>query len=315
MKKKLMIGIIVAISMSAIGCGKDVNKLQADEAIQKYLESDSGDDLLNKIKKKAVIADFEGEEGTYEVSLNVPDLDTMTNIAKNDSTGFCSEYQMLKLEKCTDEESKQFVKQYFAKILGTTCCGIKQMTLEVNGENVDASELEKYVLTYDYDGVLSGLYSDSSTVETGNLDTELAQDSIKMIKTSDTFMFTKDKKTFQVSNVVVKEGSDAVQEINKLSAANNFKKGEGKCYYLTYDITNLASESCLIKNGFAMVSDGTVIELKSDVTGLKIVNKIDSGETKQFSCFVAGPDNSELYWLSTRNGKGTNGSYTFNVVL
>ena len=46
-----MIGIIVAISMSAIGCGKDVNKLQADEAIQKYLESDSGDDLLNKIKK------------------------------------------------------------------------------------------------------------------------------------------------------------------------------------------------------------------------------------------------------------------------
>ena len=48
-----MIGIIVAISMSAIGCGKDVNKLQADEAIQKYLERDSGDDLLNKIKKKA----------------------------------------------------------------------------------------------------------------------------------------------------------------------------------------------------------------------------------------------------------------------
>ena len=84
-----MIGIIVAISMSAIGCGKDVTKLQADEAIQKYLESDSGDDLLNKIKNKAVIADFEGEEGTYEVSLNVPDLDTMTNIAKNDSTGFC----------------------------------------------------------------------------------------------------------------------------------------------------------------------------------------------------------------------------------
>lgn len=100
------------------------------------------------------------------------------------------------------------------------------MTLKVNGENVDASELEKYVLTYDYDGVLSGLYSDSSTVEIGNLDTELAQDSIKMIKTSDTFMFTKDKKTFQVSNVVVKEGSDAVQEINKLSTANNFKKAK-----------------------------------------------------------------------------------------
>lgn len=318
MKNKNAVIVIIALAALACisGCEKDDLKLEAEQKVEQYLATESKDDFLDKMKQASSLESVSDVNDEYTVTLDVPDLNKMADIAKNDVTGFCVEYQTLKLKGSTDKEEKQYVQQYFSKILGTTDCGTVQIVMKV-GEELDSSDFEKYVQTFDYVGVFesvgSALDNSNEIKDAKVVDTLVA--TMTKAKTTDTFTFTKDGNTFEVTNVKIKKGSDAITEVNKLSTANDFRMESGVCYFITYDVINLSSKKYVINNGFVLANADKVVKLKSNITGLRIVNEIDDGGKKQFTCFLAGPEDSKLYWLSTQNGKGTNGSYIFEVVL
>ena len=298
--------VLTVIASMCCGCTKATSVALTENDVITYLEnsSDTSDVLTKSFIEKCKVSSIDFKDnGEYIVKIQYPDLSSIATVASNDVSGYVTELDNLSTKNASDDAKISFVKSYFVKILGTEEYAYKSESYDVTVNDYSAvMSVVNELNTFDYKKLIS---RQSSTGDTN------VKDRKAEINSDESFVFVQNNSTFVVSDVSVKTGSDAVEAVNDLSAANNYSVSDGDYYYVTYNITNLSGTSQVVDNAFVLVNNGAKVVMKTDIVGLKSTSEIGPSEKKEFSCFLAGPAGSNLVW----SNPDQNGSYIIHVVL
>lgn len=288
------------------GCGKAVRVEtgEVQEWTMSFLEESSRNAVSTFSKEylqhcSVISVTPEEDNNLYSVVISYPILESLVNTAQNDYDGYRNNVECMKLDNKTSEEIEIFTEQYFISILHQNkyTAGNSNFTVTASLDgyrSVDISSIGNPVETFDFSAVFNGMTDNGTENEDAKVQTLLL---------GADFVVEEGDNRYLISNLEIKEDSEAIDAINALSTMNNVLVNENHSYYLKYDVTNLATDESAdettVHNGFLVCTeDKKVIETSMSVFGLKSVVSLGAGETKSMTAFLTVPDETGIYWCS-----------------
>lgn len=327
--------IVCAMALLLCGCDK-TNTSKVEGAVAQYFDSGYKTDehngfmdaynslpetdkiLVDSYCKRCSVVGIEtSDTDKYSVTVVCPDLDSITEVARKDSTGFVNDWLQFTISKSDAEKKEEFVKRYFSQMLDAGGCATKDFVVTVTADSDtvvlpnELSELLRGVILYDYAAVGNDLDGETESVTPE----ELVADEVSAIPSigkDGCFVYEEGSARFLVYDISVVSGTDAVTAVRELSTANSTISGNDNCYYIVYKVKNLSNNDAVVYNRFTAISSNDfLLESAMTITGLKSVAELGPGESTELSTFVAGPVDAKIVWCSD----GVYGCYELDVAL
>lgn len=254
----------------------------------------------------------------FSVNIKYPSLESLWEITIADADGFGTDYKSIVLNGGDDNAKLKLAKSYLTALLSGDGFSWEsmQVVVHVNGSDgvytlqndFELCKCVRSIADYEFN------WNDVTTIEESNSESTAENTTnFKNVDSTGAFMFESGGARCLVYDIHIVSGQDAVAAVQEISSVNsNIVDGDGVEYYLKYSVKNLSQTNVTVRDCFKLATvDDYLITLDVHVSGLKSVAKLMPGESVELSSFLAGPEDSRLFWYDGE----VQGSYILNIAL